>query len=70
MLSAARHGEPNRAGILILRVWLEASGALRIRMVSRTDVEAADLETASATVEETLAYVRAWLERFATSGLP
>ena len=71
MPSAARHGEPNRAGILILRVWLEASGALRIRLVSRTDVEAADLDTASAaTAEETLAYVRAWLERFATPGLP
>jgi hypothetical protein len=66
MLSAVRHSEPGRAGVLILRVWVEASGALRIRLVGRTDLETGDLDTASAsTPEEALAYVRAWLERFA-----
>jgi hypothetical protein len=71
MLSAARHTEPGRAGVLLLRVWLEASGALRIRMIGRIDVEADDFDAASAaTTEEALAYVRAWLERFAASGGP
>jgi len=68
MLSAARNAEPGRAGVLILRVWLEASGAPRIRMIGRIDVEADDLDAASAaTTEEALVYVRAWLERFAAS---
>ena len=41
MLSAARHIEPGRAGVLILRVWVEGSGddqQLRIRMVGRPDL--------------------------------
>ena len=71
MLSAARPGGPDRAGVLILRVWLEDGGALRVRIVGRPDLAADDLDTAAAsTTEETLAYVRAWLERFAVSGRP
>jgi hypothetical protein len=71
MLSATRHSEPSRAGVLILRVWMEGSGGdqqLRIRMVGRPDLERDAKDTASAsTIEETLAYVRGWLERFASS---
>ena len=72
MLSAARHSEPGRAGALILRVWLEGSGAdprLRVRMIGRPDLDRDTQDTASAsTIEETLAYVRDWLERFTVSG--
>ena len=71
MLSAARHSEPSRAGVLILRVWVEGSGGdqqLRIRMVGRPDLERDGQDTASAsTIEATLAYVRDWLEDFARS---
>ncbi len=73
MLSAARHGEPSRAGVLILRVWVEGSGGdqqLRIRMVGRPDLERDAQDTGSAsTIEATLAYVRDWLELFAISAL-
>ena len=71
MLSAARHSESSRAGVLILRVWVEGSGSdqqLRIRIVGRPDLERDAQDTASAsTIEATLAYVRDWLELFATS---
>jgi hypothetical protein len=73
MLSAARHIEPTRAGVLILRVWVEGSGGdqqLRIRMVGRPDLGRDAQDTASAsTVEATLAYLRDWLELFAISAL-
>ena len=73
MLSAARHSEPGRAGVLILRVWVEDSdGArqLRIRMVGRPDLGRDTQDTASAsTIEATVAYVRDWLELFAISAL-
>lgn len=73
MLSAARHSEPSRAGVLILRVWVEGSGSdrqLRIRMVGQLDLERDAQDTASAsTIDATLAYVRDWLELFASSAL-
>jgi hypothetical protein len=64
------HDSPGRAGALILRVWLEDRGdsKLRIRMVGRLDLNSDTHDTAAATVEEALAYVRDWLERFADSG--
>jgi hypothetical protein len=72
MLSASRHSEPSRAGVLILRIWVEGSSGdqqLRIRMVGRPDLERDAQDTASATtIEATLAYVRHWLELFAISG--
>ena len=72
MLSAERHGEPGVTGVLILRVWLEDTSGdpqLRIRMTGRQDLAQNAEDTASAsTIEETLAYVRDWLERFAMSG--
>lgn len=71
MPSAARHSEPSRVGVLILRVWMEGSGAdpqLRIRMVGRLDLECDAQETATAsTIETALAYVRDWLASFAIS---
>jgi hypothetical protein len=73
MFSAARHREPERAGVLILRVWVEGSGGdqqLRIRIIGRPDLERDAQDTASAsTIEATLAYVRDWLELFAISAL-
>jgi hypothetical protein len=55
-----------------MRVWLEGSSAdpqLRVRMIGRPDLgwDAQDTGSAS-TIEETLAYVRDWLERFTISG--
>ena len=73
MFSAPRPREPERAGVLILRVWVEGSGGdqqLRIRIVGRPDLERDAQDTASAsTIEATLAYVREWLELFAISAL-
>jgi len=55
-----------------MRVWLEGSSAdpqLRVRMVGRPDLDWDAQDTGSAsTIEETVAYVRDWLERFTISG--
>ena len=70
MCSDPRYGSAEREGTLILRVWREDSGAstLRIRMIGQLDLGVDDQDTAAtATVEEAVAYVRAWLERFAAS---
>ncbi|MGH3270801.1 MAG: hypothetical protein ACRDN1_17370 [Trebonia sp.] len=56
-----------RAGTLILRVWVEdpADPKLRIRLVGQLNLDVDDQESAAAaSVEEALAYVRDWLERF------
>jgi hypothetical protein len=71
MLSAHRHSDQGKAGVLILRVWFEdsrASPQLRIRMISRADLDqnAQDSKSAS-TTEEALAYVRDWLDAFTGS---
>ncbi|HMD91023.1 MAG TPA: hypothetical protein VKG80_00120 [Trebonia sp.] len=71
MSTGPRQGSEGREGALIVRVWLEDRdpSALRIRMTGRLDLDLDDQDTAAAaTVEEALAYVRAWLERFAASG--
>jgi len=71
VLSTGRPSEPGRTGALLIRVWLEGSREpqLRIRIVSRHDLAGEAGATASAsTIEEALAYVRDWLERFAMSG--
>jgi hypothetical protein len=63
--------EPEKAGALILRVWLEESGdpKLRIRMLGRLDLEADDQVTAvAADIDEMLAHIRDWLERFVGPG--
>ncbi|HET9080136.1 MAG TPA: hypothetical protein VFO01_06430 [Trebonia sp.] len=60
---------PEKAGALIVRVWLEESGdpKLRIRMVGRLDLEGDDQVTAvAADIDEMLGYIRGWLERFAS----
>ncbi len=83
MLSARRYRDQERAGALILRVWLEGSSEasseassegssddpqLRIRMIGRLDLDRDTQDIGSAsTVAEALAYVRDWLERFAAS---
>jgi hypothetical protein len=58
---------PQKAGALIVRVWLEESSdpKLRIRMVGRLDLEANHQVTAAAAdIDEMLAHIRGWLERF------
>jgi hypothetical protein len=71
MLSARRHSDQGKAGVLILRVWLEDSRAdpqLRIRMIGRADLDQSAQDSKSAsTTEEALAYVRDWLDAFASS---
>lgn len=59
---------PEKAGALIVRVWLEESGdpKLRIRMVGRLDLDTDDQVTAvAADIDEMLGHIRGWLERFA-----
>jgi hypothetical protein len=71
MLGAEQHSQRGVAGVLILRVWLEGSSdpQLRIRMVGRQDLARNDQDCATAsTIEETLAYISDWLQRFAMSG--
>jgi hypothetical protein len=72
VLSTGRPSEPGRTGALFIRVWLEGGRCapqLRIRIVSRHDLSGDAEATASAsTIEDALAYVRDWLERFAGSG--
>jgi hypothetical protein len=63
--------EPEKAGVLVLRAWLEGTPGhpqLRVRLVSRDDVTR-DVEdtAASSTVEDALAFVRDWLTRFLAS---
>jgi hypothetical protein len=60
-----------RAGALLLRVWVEDSGdpELRIRLVGRLNLDGRDDDSVAVTsIDETLAYVRSWLERFAAAG--
>jgi hypothetical protein len=72
VLSRGQPSEPGRTGALLIRVWLEGGSRapqLRIRIVSRHDLAGdADATASASTIEEALAYVRDWLERFARSG--
>ncbi len=72
MLSAGRNREAV-TGVLILRVWLEGGSGepqLRIRMVGRQDLARNAQDTgAASTIDETLNYVRDWMERFTGSGV-
>lgn len=70
-VSAEPRDPPEKAGALIVRVWLEESGdpRLRIRMVGRFDLEVEDAVTAvTADIDEMLAYIRDWVERFVGHG--
>jgi hypothetical protein len=73
MLSARRQRETGVTGVLILRVWLEGGSGepqLRVRMVGRQDLARNAQDTGSAsTIDETLNYVRDWMERFTESGV-
>jgi hypothetical protein len=72
VLSTGRPSEPGRTGALLIRVWLEGGRRepqLRIRIVSRHDLsEDADATKSASTIEDALAHIRDWLERFAASG--
>jgi hypothetical protein len=70
-MSTRPRDPPEKAGALIIRVWLEEAGdpKLRIRMVGRLDLEADDQVTAvAADIDGMLAHIRDWLERFVGSG--
>jgi hypothetical protein len=71
VLSTGRQSEPDRTGVILIRVWLEGGCGepqLRIRIVSRRNLAADAHATASAsTIEEALVYIRDWLERFPVS---
>lgn len=55
-----------RAGVILVRVWTEPDGGTRARITATDDLTTGDeTVTAAAGVEEILAVVRAWLERFA-----
>ena len=69
-MGTGRRDPSERAGTLILRVWLEeaADPALRIRLVGRLDLDKDDQYTAAvASIDEALSCVRDWLERFAAA---
>jgi hypothetical protein len=66
-----RAAEEQRAGVLVLRAWVEAVGdeGLRVRIIRmRQTVQGVTVEpvsSASATVEGVCATVRAWLQELA-----
>jgi hypothetical protein len=72
VLGTGRQSEPDRTGVMLIRVWLEGGCGepqLRIRIVSRRDLAGdADATASAATIEEALVYIRGWLERFSVSG--
>jgi hypothetical protein len=58
--------EPNRTGVMVVRVWIEVeSGGLRARLTGTHDI-AHDEETTvtAATVDDIVAIVRDWVEAF------
>ncbi|HZQ81932.1 MAG TPA: hypothetical protein VFB25_08155 [Gaiellaceae bacterium] len=62
---AAKDGE--RAGVLIIRLWVEpgAEGQLRARLTQSRDLASRDQTThAAGSVDEIVDHVRAWAEDF------
>ena len=62
-------GPTERAGVLVLRVWVEDSGAgLRARITEISDLESGE-ETSrvAASLDEIVAIVREWVEQFASA---
>ncbi len=56
-----------RAGVIVVRAWLESDGRVRAR-VTATDLSMREKKSTSAEgVEEIMRQVRDWLERFAES---
>jgi hypothetical protein len=61
--------EPNRAGVMIVRIWTEPEheNTLRARLTESNDLASRDQVTHSAaSVDEIVELVRTWAERFAT----
>lgn len=60
-------------GVLVIRVWTEADGGMRVRLTQTVDVEAPNskvtVEKSAATEEELLEAVRSWLEAFSSSSV-
>lgn len=61
--------DPNRTGVLIIRVWSEPGDAgqrLTIRMTARRDVTCDQQETrTTSAIEDAVAQTEAWLRTFA-----
>jgi hypothetical protein len=59
--------EPQRTGVLVVRVWIEAGdGGLRARLTGTHDVAQGEETTeTAATVDDVVAIVRSWVESFA-----
>jgi hypothetical protein len=59
-----------RAGVIVVRAWLESDGRVRAR-VTATDLSMREEESASPAegIEEIVRLVRDWLERFAGAGV-
>lgn len=54
-----------RAGVIVVRAWLESDGRVRAR-VTATDLSTAQESVSTAEgIEEVVKLVHAWLERFA-----
>jgi hypothetical protein len=70
MLAAMRSSKGNRAGVVVIRVWVEYAGdELRARIVEVDDLDAADEVTRPAAgVDEICRIVRDFLLRFARDG--
>lgn len=69
MLGTERHNQPEATGVLIIRVWQEGSRSnpqLRVRIVGQQSLARKGQDTVTAaTIEDTLAYICDWLQRFA-----
>lgn len=56
-----------RAGVIVVRAWLESDGRMRAR-ITATDLSRAGENVSSAEgIEEIAGLVRAWLERFSAA---
>jgi hypothetical protein len=57
---------PHRAGVLVVRVWLEAgSRQPRARVVAKLDVDdGREMTYAASSVDEICAVIRAWMAEF------
>jgi hypothetical protein len=58
-----------RTGVLVVRVWMEGDAPLRARLTATDDLSApVQEESAASGVDEIVAAVRGWLERFVRPG--
>jgi hypothetical protein len=59
-----------QAGVIVVRVWLESDGRPRARITASDDLSSGEHAVGVASgLDEIVAAVRAWLERFVQRGL-